>query len=82
MWLALAYGRQMTNTDMVIFRATSDGIVQDLWAQGYQIPTVDTDQNYKDINVIIADGFYTFTAYRAADTGDRNQDTVINCGYN
>ena len=27
MWLAIALGHGMTNTDMVIFRATGDGIV-------------------------------------------------------
>ena len=38
MWLGLAYGLNMSNVDMVMFRGTGEGSVTDLWAVGNGTP--------------------------------------------
>ena len=51
-----------------------------MWGQGYGTPTTDSVQSYTDVTKSINNGVYSFTAYRAANTGDASQDTVIPCG--
>ena len=38
MWLGLAYGLNMNDVDMVMFRGTGPGYVYDLWSEGIGIP--------------------------------------------
>ena len=41
MYLGLAYGQGMLNTDMVVFYATGQGVVDDLWSDDYKAPKHD-----------------------------------------
>lgn len=47
-----------------------------MYSTGYDSPPSDTVQNLEDISVEIDQGVYTFTCYRALDTGDA-QDYVV-----
>ena len=46
MYLALAFGEGMQNTDMVSFQAKDNGILTDLWSTGYTKPQPDKIQSY------------------------------------
>lgn len=66
----------MVNTDMIIFYADGAGSVQDLYSTGYRTPEIDSSQDIDDLQVDIKNGVYTFTCWRALDTGDP-KDFVI-----
>jgi hypothetical protein len=68
----------MYNTDQVVF--SGDGTVTDLWSTGYKQPTTDDTQNFIPSTGILTDKVYTFSSLRALDTGDDDQDMVLNCG--
>ena len=70
MYLALAFGQGMVNTDMVLFQAKNEGKVTDLWSTGYTTPQPDKIQSFKDTKIEIHNGKYIFETWRSAQTGD------------
>ena len=81
MWLGIGFGHGMKGgVDMVQFRATGSGIVQDLWSTSESQPAIDSVQSYTGTTVTQADSKYNFVTYRKLDTGETTQDSVIKCG--
>ena len=78
-YLSIGFSSGMTNTDMVYFKATGNGEVQDLWSTGNVTPQHDSKNDYTDTTVTKADDKYKFVTYRKLDTGDTSQDTKLEC---
>ena len=79
-YLALCYGEDMSNTDMVAFVANGQTArVQDLFSYGESRPPSDTKNDYTDIKVGAgsATGRFNVTASRLLDTGDKDSDSII-----
>ena len=47
-----------------------------MFSTSYSTPNLDTTQNLENISITVVDGVYTFTCYRALDTGD-SEDFAI-----
>mmetsp|Transcript_35634 Transcript_35634/g.54506 ORF Transcript_35634/g.54506 Transcript_35634/m.54506 type:complete len:109 (+) Transcript_35634:17-343(+) len=64
MYLAIGYGRTMTNTDMVYFAATGAGEVADLYSTGESTPVTDFASSYTGVTVDTTStpGVYKFSA--------------------
>ena len=80
-YLGIAFGENMTNTDMVVFQSEGQGTVKDLWSTGNMKPITDLMQNWKDIQVTknANASIYSFVAYRASDTKDQFRDRILVC---
>ena len=76
-YFSVGFGSTMKDSDMVIFQAEGNGILQDLYSFGYGIPTVDTSQDYQTAVDNSNSGIYKFTAKRDLDTGDSAGDFTI-----
>ena len=78
-YLAIAWGTGMSGVDVVNFKASGDGEVQDMWSGGYYKPSIDSSQDYVDTDITKSGNNYKFVTYRKLDTAD-SSDTEIKCG--
>mmetsp|Transcript_32725 Transcript_32725/g.49979 ORF Transcript_32725/g.49979 Transcript_32725/m.49979 type:complete len:187 (-) Transcript_32725:105-665(-) len=80
-YLAIAYGTDMTNTDMVWFSANEAGAeVKDLFGVSPVLaPSVDSSQDYTNLEIDTnwTPGIYKFTTRRAYSTGDTHDYQVL-----
>ena len=80
MYLGLAYGSNMSQTDMVQFAGTGgSGTVKDLWGVGNATPETDSSNSYSPTTGTLANGKYSFSTSRSFDTQDA-KDKKLECG--
>ena len=77
-YLAIGYGRGMSNKDMVFFPGSSSDL-KDLYSISYRTPSVDSSSAYVDTEKVSSNGVHSYTTYRALSTGDV-KDFKIDCG--
>ena len=84
MYFGLAFGKGMYGVDNLWFSNTLSGVgtVKDMWATSERAPVKDTNQNFKMVSNKTDKTTLTttFVVTRPLNTGDTEQDTVIECG--
>lgn len=67
---------------MVMFQASGDGAVEDLFSFGYFKPATDSVNNFESVSIKKEGGVFKFTAYRDLSTGDSmDSDIRLNTEY-
>ena len=80
MYLGLAFGSGMSQTDMVQFAGSGgSGTIKDLWGVGNMTPETDTTNSYSPTTGSLSGTKYSFSTSRAFDTSDP-KDKKFECG--
>jgi len=75
-YLSVGWGETMYETDMIVWQATKKGESSDLLSLDHSTPKIDESQDYKTTMKKYKGG-KKFTSVRSLDTGDTEQDRVI-----
>ena len=78
-WIALGFGSDMTNTDMIAWHANgNESYSEDYWSTRKAEPKVDDSSNLDtSFKVSVDSSRVTFVTRRKLDTGDDSEDYLI-----
>ena len=62
-YLSIAYGRGMSNIDMVFFPGSSSDLL-DLYSVSYSTPSTDSSNDYVDTEKVTSNGVHSYVTYR------------------